>query len=320
MSLPAVQVGRAGREAEGGDVWPARSPITDTAAGQIQAAYRRSRGRASEKTVSRALFQGEGVAPPEPDADDEDAAAHAQELEDVLRSSMARVARTRKAHVISLALPLLSGDESAAAKLADSLERWQKRADDSQLAALRAESEQRLRRVAAAVRHQIQGQIKKAKKQEELRIERARRASHAEVDAMQENARIALHDAEMEWSARVDALVQENEDLTSRLQSAEASLAKRHGDVQHEAELGHSTAEALRRQCALLEKQLRHAESRIASQQRDLAAAENDCAESKRRISALESSTAAVRPRHGLIFVTASIFVVYSRDVPLWCM
>lgn len=319
MSLPALQAGRAVREVDGGDVWPARSPVTDTAAGQIQAAYRRSRGRASEKTVSRALFEPEGAAPPESGADDEDVVAHAQGLEDTLRSFMARAARTRKAHVVSQALTWLSGDETAAAQLADSLERWHKRSDDSQLAALRAECEQRMRRVAATVRRQMQGQIKKAKKQEEVRVERARRASHAEVDTMQENARIALHDAEMEWSARVDALVQENGDLTSRLQSAEASLAKRQGDVQHEAELGQSTAEALRRQCSLLEKQLRHAESRIASQQRDLAAAEKDCAESKGRISALESSTAAVRLRHGLARVRRAVHMCFCIDEMFFC-
>jgi hypothetical protein len=52
----------------------------------------------------------------------------------------------------------------------------------------------------------------------------------------------------------------------------------------------------LRRQCALLEKQLRRAESRIATQQRDVAAAEKEADGYKRRIGALESSTAAVRP------------------------
>lgn len=212
-----------------------------------------------------------------------------------MRSSMARVARTRKAHVVSVLLPLLSGDETAANEFVASLERWHKRSDEGQLGELRAECEKRMRRVAAAARRQAHDQLKKAKKQEEARIERVRRAAYAEADETQENARIALHDAEMEWSARVDELVEENADLASRLQSAESSLSKRQDDVQHEAELGQSAAAALRRQCSLLQKQLRRAESRIASQQHDLAASEKDCAQYKGRIGALESSTAAVR-------------------------
>jgi DNA repair exonuclease SbcCD ATPase subunit len=298
MALPAVA---SVDGAEGGTVWPVKSPVTDSAAGQIQAAYRRKRGRASQKRVSRALFQGEGSAPsPGPLEDEEDVVAHAQGVEDAMRSAMALVARTRKAHVLSAALPLLSGDETAAKELVASLERWHKRSDECQLEMLRAQSEERMRRVAAAARRQMQEQIKKAKKQEEARIERVRRAAFAEADTMHENARMALHDAETEWGARVDALMEENEDLASRLQSAENSLSKRQDDVQHEADLGQSTAVALRRQCSLLEKQLRHAESRIVAQQRDLAASQKECAESKGRIGALESSTAAVRPRHVL--------------------
>eukprot|EP01043_Picozoa_sp_COSAG02_P126992 COSAG02_NODE_64308_length_261_cov_0.512346_1_plen_73_part_01 len=54
MALPAVA---SADGAEGGTVWPVKSPVTDSAAGQIQAAYRRKRGRASQKRVSRALFQ-----------------------------------------------------------------------------------------------------------------------------------------------------------------------------------------------------------------------------------------------------------------------
>ncbi len=282
-------------------MWPEKSPVNDTAAGQIQAAYRRKRGRASQKRVTRALFQGQDSTPSQrPCEDEEDVVAHAQGVEDAMRSAMARVARTRKAHVLSVALPLLSDDETAAKELVASIERWHKRSDECQLEALRAQSEERMRRVAAAARRQMQEQIKIAKKQEEARVERVRRAAFAEADAMHENARMALHDAETEWGARIDALMEENEDLASRLQSAETSLSKRQDDVQHEADLGQSTAAALRRQCSLLEKQLRHAESHIVAQQRDLAASQKQCADYKGRIGALESSTAAVRPHHNL--------------------
>ena len=40
MSLPAVA---AAGDGEGGAPWPVKSPVTDSAAGQIQAAYRRKR-------------------------------------------------------------------------------------------------------------------------------------------------------------------------------------------------------------------------------------------------------------------------------------
>jgi hypothetical protein len=276
---------------------PVKSPVTDLAAGQIQAAYRRRRGHpASQKRLSRALFQGAGPAPDVPCEDEADVVAHAQGVEDAVRSSMARVARQRKVHLASVVLPMLGGNEASTQELGSSLERWHKRADESQLEALRVESEQRMRRVATAARRQAQEQLKKAKKHEESRIERVRRVAYAEADQMQEAARLALHQAETEWSARVDALTEENAELASRLESAENSLSKRQGDVQHEAELGQSTADALRRQCALLEKQLRRAESRIATQQRDVAAAEKEADGYKRRIGALESSTAAVRP------------------------
>lgn len=136
---------------------------------------------------------------------------------------------------------------------------------------------------------------------------------------MQEAARAALHDAETEWSDRLDAATAENVDLASRMQSTEHMLSKRATSREHEAELvsraalplpaspllhacaetvvvvaqGESTAAALRRQCALLEKQLRRQESRTAAQQRDKLAAEKERDAYKHRIGSLESSTAA---------------------------
>jgi len=275
--------------------WPVKSPQTDAAAATIQQAVRRRAmkdGLSTTYRLERALFAG-----PSPDGDDinqhVDVAAHAQELTGAVKNALARIAKQRQAQLRSLAAPLLPGGDAAAAQLAEALERYHRHKEEELLGALRQEGEERMRRVATAARRDVQEQLRSQKRQEDARTERVRRIAAAEVAQARDAARNAAQQAEAAWAARLDDAAEENAELCARLQSSESVLARRKSEVEQHQEVAEGAAAALRRQCGLLEKQLRRAESRTATQQRERLVAEKEATELKRRVAALESSTAA---------------------------